>query len=307
MAALAGPALPPDAALAAAVSGGADSLALMRLGAAAFGARLIILSVDHGLRPGATADAQMVCGLAADLGLSAHVLHPGTPIAPANLQDGARRARYRALGQWCARHAVPVLMTAHHADDQAETLLMRLARGSGLSGLSGIRPLVHLCGVQVIRPLLGWPRAMLREALDGSGWVPADDPANRDSRFDRTAARQMLANADWLDPRRLGESARHLQQAEAALAWAADRAWAGRARATGTGIALDPEGLPAELRRRLLLLALDRMGAPPPDGPALARLIARLDDGGTGTIAGIRISAKAPHHWALAPAPPRRS
>lgn len=298
--------LPADAALAAAVSGGADSLALMRLGHQAFGARLHILTVDHGLRAGAADEARMVTNLAGTLGLAAHILRPDAPIAPANIQDGARRARYRVMGQWCVAHGVPLLMTAHHADDQAETLLMRLARGSGLAGLSGIRPAADLYGVRVIRPLLDWPRATVRAVLDGSGWLAVDDPANSDARFDRTAARRLLRDTDWLDPARLSQSAHHLQQAEQALAWATDRAWSGRVTEARGQVMIDPEGLPEELQRRLLLRGLAALGASDPDGPALARLLARLRAGGTGTIAGIRIIARAPHRWELAVAPPRR-
>lgn len=306
IAALAGPALPADAPLAVAVSGGADSLALMRLAAAAFGPRLTVLTVDHGLRASAADEARTVAALAGGLGLGCHILQPDAPIAAANVQDGARRARYRAMGQWCLAHGVPVLLTAHHADDQAETLMMRLARGSGLSGLSGIRPVVDLYGVRVVRPLLGWPRAAVRGTLAGSGWTPVDDPANSDARFDRTHARRLLAEADWLMPERLADSARHLQAAEAALAWATDRAWASRATASDGGIALDAEGLPADLQRRLLLRGLDQLGASAPDGPAVERVLARLQANGTGTIAGVRVSAKAAHRWWLVAARPHR-
>src|SRR3546814_18792599 len=104
---------------------------------------------------------------------------------------------------------VTIRMTAHHADDQAETLLMRLARGSGLSGLSGVRARRSGKGVTIMRPLLGYRKTELAEIVRAAGLIAADDPSNRSQAYDRTPARALLAAAPWLDPLRITASAAH--------------------------------------------------------------------------------------------------
>jgi tRNA(Ile)-lysidine synthase len=303
--ALAGPALTDCGQLALAVSGGPDSLALMWLGAEAFGSRAVVLTVDHGLRAEAAAEAAAVCARARALGLEAHRLDVAVATTGRGLQADARDSRYAALRRWCTGHRVRLLLTAHHAEDQAETLLMRLARGSGLAGLAGIRAVRPLGeDVLLLRPLLGARRAELAAIVARAGWVAADDPSNRDPRHDRTRARALLAKTPWLSPMRLQETAAQLAEAEAALAWAADRAWASRVVHEPPAIRIDAEGLPAELQRRLLGRALETLGAAP-RGRAVARLAARLAAGGSGTLDGVaaRVSAR---QWHLAKAPPRR-
>ncbi len=293
-----------DEQLALAVSGGADSLALLLLAAAAFPGRIQVLTVDHGLRPEATGECAMVARLAHGLGAPADILRlslrPG-----GNVQARARDARYRALGERCAELGLRFLLTAHHENDQAETLLLRLARGSGLAGLAAIGATSRLAGVTVLRPLLARRRAELAAIVAAAGWTAAEDPSNADPKYDRTSARTLLAASSWLRPERLSASARHLRQAEEALCWAADRSWDSRALAGDDGrITLDPEGLPAELRRRLLGRGLAAFGAAP-DGPALARLLADLDSGRAGCSGPALVR---PHRgrWAIGPAPQRR-
>ncbi len=292
--------------VAAAVSGGPDSLALLWLAWQAFGSALCVLTVDHGLRPGSAAEAEGVRAHAAALGLEAAVLTLAEAPRGNSVQNWARKARYAAMAGWCRAHHVPLLMTAHQADDQAETLLMRLARGSGPAGLGGIWPARSLGGgVLLVRPLLGVRRQELAAIVAAAGWRPVEDPANRDPRFDRTRMRTLLAREPLLDPLRLGRAAAALRESEAALQWAAARAWEGRVRRTGDALCLEVEGLPAELCRRLLARALEEMGAVPRGG-AVARLVDRLAAGGAGTLGGIAASATA-EGWLLRPAPPRRS
>lgn len=290
--------------LALAVSGGADSLALMWL-AAPLPVRPYVLSVDHGLRAGAAEECRMVGERAAELGLS-HIILTVKVEPGASVQALARRARYRAMAEWCHAQGVGVLATAHHQDDQAETLLMRLARGAGLSGLSGIREVSTIEGLRVIRPLLAYPKAELEDVLKSAGWGWVTDPSNDDPRHDRTHARRLLASAPWLSAERLGASAAHLAQAEEALEWAATRAWETRACATDDGWLLDPLALPPELQRRLLIRALAEMGECNPDGPTVSRLTERLSDGGGGTIGRIVVRARL-GRWDMRPAPARRS
>lgn len=300
---LAGPAFRPDTPLALAVSGGADSLALLALGAEAFGDRALVLSVDHGLRAASAGECAMVAARAAECGLPHQTLT--LALGPGgDIQARARTARYAAMARACAEHGIALLLTAHHADDQAETLLMRLARGSGVGGLAGIRPLSRIDGLMVLRPLLGVRRASLAEIPAARGWTAVDDPSNRDPRFDRSRARALLAVGDWPDPARLAASAACLAEAEDALHWAATRAFETRHEWRPPELRLDPGDLPDELGRRLLAQGLAAFGHRA-DGPALTRLIERLKAGGPGTLGPVRVMAR-DGLWRLTPAPPRR-
>ncbi len=297
--------LPPDARLAVAVSGGPDSLALLLLAAAAFPGRIHGLTVDHGLRAAAAAEAADVAAICAARGIGHATLRWRGDKPAANRQAAARAARYALMVDWCVANGHGLLLTAHHADDQAETLLMRLARGAGNGGLAGIRPCRPLGGgVLLVRPLLGTRRSALASVVAGAGLTPVDDPANSDPAFDRTAARVALAALPWLDAERVAASAAHLAEAEAALAWTADRAWAGAATASPDGVTLDIAGLPAELTLRLLRRALATLSPDTvPRGDALMRLVATLAAGGTATLVGVR--ARGGAIWRFSPARPR--
>lgn len=293
--------------IALAVSGGPDSLALLLLAAAAWPGCVSALTVDHGLRPESASEAAMVARLCAVLGVPHRTLVlQGLGASKANVQARAREARYLALEAECVRQGIGVLMTAHHADDQAETLLMRLARGSGLSGLAGIRASRLAGGVAIHRPLLGWRKVELSALVGQAGLVPADDPSNRNPAYDRTAARDLLAQADWLDPARLTASVANLAQAEDALQWTADQAWRGRATRDGNTILLDLDGLPAELVRRLTVRAIGQLNPGwRPDGPSVDRLIAAVDKQRASTLGGIRV--RYGRRWRFAVAPHRRA
>lgn len=291
--------------MAVAVSGGPDSLALLWLAAYAFPGRVTAMTVDHGLRAEAMQEVALVAGCAAEVGVPHRLLRLGAPPGPANLQAEARAARYAALVAACRAQGIGILLTAHHADDQAETLLLRLARGSGLRGLAGVRARTSIERVDVRRPLLGWRRQALARVVGDAGWVAADDPSNRDPRFERTGARALLAATPWLNAERVAASAAHLAEAEAALEWAAARAWESRAVAGESDVVLDPEALPAELRRRLLVAGLAAMGVGAPDGVQVARLQAKLEAGGTATLGGVKAQYLPEGRWRLSRAAPR--
>ena len=293
--------------LALAVSGGPDSMALLALAATEFPGRIAALTVDHRLRPAAATEAATVAACCVERGIPHATLAWRGDKPATGIQSAAREARYTLMAEWCAANGYTLLLTAHHADDQAETLLMRLARGSGSAGLAGIRPTRALGhGVTLVRPLLSRRRAELAAIASATGWPLADDPSNRDPHYSRTAARALLAATPWLDVPNIAATAAHLAAAEAALAWAADRAWAGRATCTPTHVILDTAGLPAELVRRLVLQALASLApAAQPRGPDLARLIARLTTGGTATLAGIRVTGGPT--WLFSPAAPRNA
>jgi tRNA(Ile)-lysidine synthase len=282
-----------------AVSGGPDSLALLLLAVAARPGAVEAATVDHGLRPESADEAAFVAGICAGLGVPHATLRPDAPIT-GNLQSAARHVRYKLLESWRAARGLDWLLTAHHADDQAETVLMRLNRGSGVTGLAGVRAV----NGRVARPLLGWRRAELAGIVADEGIAAVADPGNVDSRYDRARLRAALAGADWLDVPAFARSAAALAAAEDALDWAATRSWHERVRSDGDRFLLDPAGLPAELVRRLVLRILETLApGAAPRGAETSRLIARLEAGGTATLAGVKATGGA--LWRFVPAPPR--
>ncbi len=208
-----------------AVSGGADSLALLLLAQAALPGQIAVCSIDHGLRPEAAGEVALVERIAGERGI------PFTPLTvtvlPGNIQARARAARYAALAQWAAAERLGAVATAHHADDQAETLLMRLNRGSGLAGLAGVRSrgVIEDSEITLLRPLIGWRKVELAAIVAHVGITPVQDPANTNPVFDRTRLRLALADAEWLDPVQLAASAAHLAESWQALEWYAELDW----------------------------------------------------------------------------------
>lgn len=297
----------PSAKIGVAVSGGPDSLALLLLAAAARGGKIAAATVDHALRPESRAEADMVAAVCQRLAVPHTILTVDWPRRPAsNLQARAREARYQLLSDWSLQHDLHAVATAHHLDDQAETLLMRLARGAGVGGLGATRasrPLVD--GVRLVRPLLGWRKAELVALVAGAGLTPVDDPSNRDPRHDRVRMREWLRRADWADPERLAASAAWLNEADEALDWALAPLAEKRLARDGGALLVDPSGVPRELQRRLLLAAFAEMGAARPRGPELGRALDTLRKGGSTTLAGLKLEGGA--KWRLQPAPPRRN
>lgn len=208
------------------MSGGPDSLALLLLAHGALGAQAIAAAtVDHGLRPDSAREAAFVAQLCAERGIEHKVL--SISVDEGNLQANARAARYLALGQWHDEVRAAALLTAHHADDQAETLLMRLNRGSGVSGLAAIRSMTDIpgWGGSLARPLLRWRKAELEAVVDACGIEPVRDPSNVDPQFDRARVRAFLGEQDWIDPLALATSAEHLEDAWRAIEWFAAEDW----------------------------------------------------------------------------------
>lgn len=295
--------------LAVAVSGGPDSLALLLLARAAFPGRIAAATVDHGLRSESAAEAEAVARLCGEIGVPHRILAARVEAEGEGLQAAARAARYAALTEWMEGDGLRLLLTAHHADDQAETLLMRLNRGSGVAGLAGIRAEGAVPGTggrfRLCRPLLGWRRSELQAVVAGAGVEAALDPGNRDERFDRARLRRQLGGAPWLDPVALARSAALLAEAEAALDWTAAPLFAARAQVGAGAVSLRPNGLPPELLRRLVLRCLRELApAAKPRGEALAAFIGRLEEGGTATLCEVK--GKGGETWHFEPAPPRR-
>ena len=184
-----------DEVVAVGVSGGADSLALVLQAAeelAVFGRKIVALTVDHGLRPTSRLEAEYVAGLMQKYGIEHHILTWTGKKPTTGIEEAARQARYALITEWCSQNNVHVLLTAHHAKDQAETFLMRLQRGSGLEGLCGIREYSVRDGLVILRPLLAVNPENLRDYLRQRAIVWVEDESNHDTTFLRGKIRQYL-------------------------------------------------------------------------------------------------------------------
>jgi tRNA(Ile)-lysidine synthase len=303
---------PPDAKLGIAVSGGPDSLALLLLAAAARPGAVEAATVDHALRTGSAKEAEMVASLCEKLGVPHVTLKAEWKQKPETaIQERARVERYRLLARWLGERDLSMLVTAHHLDDQAETLLMRLNRGSGARGLAGMRPAMALpipgAKVRLLRPLLAWRRSELEEICKSAGLKPVADPSNEDEQFERVRVRKGLASADWLDSEGMARAAAHLAAADVALHWATDKEWESQVKRGDNAIVYRPAA-PLEIRRRIArrsVVALAREGrANPLRGRELDRLVAVLNRGGKATIRGVLCSGG--EEWRFTPAPKRR-
>jgi tRNA(Ile)-lysidine synthase len=329
-------------ALVLAVSGGPDSVALMWLAARwrrslARGPHLTVVTVDHGLRPEAAREAREVKRQATALALTHRTLRWRGAKPKTGLPAAARDARYRLLAQAARATGATHVLTAHTRDDQAETLLMRLLRGSGIAGLSAMARVTMRDGIVLARPLLDVPKSQLIATLKRARLGFADDPTNRDAAFTRPRLRALLPQlaSEGGDARNLVRLAGRLARANAAVDVLTDGAERFlRLRDHGLGDRGDaPHGpgarsfdakafatLPEEVRLRLLLRAIDALGH---EGPAelgkVETLLAALDQAIVGgrrspakgrpalkqTLAGALISL-AGGRIHVAPAPVRR-
>ncbi|WP_158586826.1 tRNA lysidine(34) synthetase TilS [Aurantiacibacter zhengii] len=294
-----------------AVSGGPDSMAMLLLAHEAIPSGFEVGTVDHGLRPEAKDECALVVAACEERGVPCEVLT--VTIAEGNVQAKAREARYFALDLWAQRRGLAVVATAHHADDQAETLLMRLNRGSGVSGLAGVREYVWPLGheLPVIRPLLRFRRAELDGVIKTAGLTVAQDPSNHDDRFDRVRMRQALSEADWLDPLALSRSASHLAEADEALDSQTNAAV--RDHVTRYSDRVECSSPP---NRAIALRVIDRiigwLGGTA-RGSQVADLLDKLERCEGGNVGGVLVTVEGkwgqaqPPRWVFRPEPPRRT
>ncbi|MHA6721799.1 tRNA lysidine(34) synthetase TilS [Sphingomonas sp. RS2018] len=334
-----------DGIIAVAVSGGPDSMAMLALAAAACPSQVIAATVDHGLRAESAAEATLVARWCADAGVPHAALHPPRDWQPRSVQADARDIRYALLGDWAVAAGAATLLTAHHADDQAETFLMRAARGSGVSGLAGIRASWawerrrwqqgrsasdqssppfglsevegaprHDANVTVARPLLGWTRRELAAVVAATGMTVIQDPSNADTRFDRVRMRDHLQGDTPFDALALAASAAACAEADAALTEMMAVLLRERTRESNAAERVhDVADLPRELRRRFVRDAIGYVrevnGVSEgrwSDAANVESLLNALNAGGKATLAGVVGSADG-DLWTFAAAPPRRS
>jgi tRNA(Ile)-lysidine synthase len=285
-------ALPEGETVGVALSGGGDSTALLHLCLAA-GCRVEAVTVDHRLRPESAAEAAGVALACAPFGVRHEVrVWEHGPVA-GNVMDAARQARMGLILDWAKARGLSLVALGHTRDDQAETLLMGLARAAGIAGLSGMRRAFVVDGVRFVRPLMDAGREELRDWLRGRGIGWVDDPTNEDPRYQRVKARRALAALAPLGitVEALASVAGNLAQAQAALAVqvrAAARHLREAAGALEVEAALWQE--PEEVRRQLVVAALRWLtGAEhAPRAAEVARFLAAMQAGRDATLAGCR-------------------
>ena len=326
-----------------AVSGGPDSVALMWLAARwrralSRGPRLLAVTVDHGLRTDAAREARAVKRLARALDVPHRTMRWTGAKPKSGLPAAAREARYRLLAQAARQSGATHILTAHTSDDQAETLLMRLLRGSGIAGLAAMARETERGGVRLARPFLNVSKSQLIATLKKANVAFADDPTNRDMNFTRPRIRALMPvlAAEGGDTRKLARLASRLSRANAAieiLADGAERYLALRDRQAASAAGATTQNpktlnaktfdagafaaMPDEIRLRLLLRAIGRFGH---EGPAelgkvealLSALDLALSEAGgrrrprlKQTLAGALVSLIG-DRISIAPAPPRR-
>jgi tRNA(Ile)-lysidine synthase len=283
-----------------AVSGGPDSIALLLLMHECYNGQIAAATVDHQLRTASAAEAQFVADLCADRKIPHYILTPRRAIT-GNIQSSARHTRYALLEKWADDHDCAYIATAHHADDQLETMLMRLARGSGVDGLSGVRR----TNGRIIRPLLDFTKAELVAVCERAGIIPVQDPSNADTDFDRVRMRTWLAAMpNPLHVSAAARSASALADASAALDWMTAMLAADRIGQQDDWITLRPGDLPRELQRRLLLRCLAQIEPETRHrGEAISRGLDSLLAGRTITLGNTY--CKGGPIWKFRPAPSR--
>ncbi|WP_134678449.1 tRNA lysidine(34) synthetase TilS [Paracoccus ravus] len=279
-----------------ALSGGGDSMALMHLARGwAQGRLLMAATVDHGLRPESADEARQAHRAATALSIPHATLLWQRDNEAGNLMAAARDARLRLLSGWAERNRLDAVLLGHTLDDQAETLLMRLARGSGVDGLAAMAESRIAFGMRWIRPMLGVSRGDLREWMTGRGIGWIDDPSNENEDYDRVRIRKALAGLN-LPARQLAQSAANMAQARDALQDFAALTAEGATAQQGT-LKLPWTAFrraPLEIRRRLLVAGLRFVtGADyPPRRETLLNAISALNTAPRLTLEGVIVEPR---------------
>lgn len=258
----------PPARIGVAVSGGSDSLALLHVLARVFeglDTQVFAVTVDHGLRPEAAEEARFVAQVATALDVPHDTLKWEDRSAAGNLQARARDARYDLMTEWAREKEIAVLALGHTADDQAETVLMRIARSSGVDGLAGIARRRIRQGITLVRPLLDASREDLRSYLTEQGQTWIDDPSNEDHKFERVRMRAAAPQLRelGLTTQALSDVAANMSSAKEALDWYTFLSARESVQLDGGDVLIDQRQFrtfPDEIARRLLVQALCWIG-----------------------------------------------
>jgi tRNA(Ile)-lysidine synthase len=279
-----------------AVSGGSDSLALLHA-AKAWGVGVEAVTVDHGLRPEAAGEAAYVGELCRGLGVPHTVLRWQGWDGKGNLQDQARQNRYALIARWAEARRLPSVALGHTMDDQAETLLMRLARAAGVDGLASMRMVFERDGIRFDRPFLFDRRADLRAYLTSGGVRWIEDPSNEDESFGRVRARRVLEALSPLgiETESLFRVALNLRDASDALGQMASEFARAKVKAAGGDLIFDRTALrrqPAEIARRLVGHALMFVASAdyPPRREPLEAVMEQLKGTGKATLHGCLVT-----------------
>ncbi|CUH75569.1 tRNA(Ile)-lysidine synthase [Tritonibacter multivorans] len=290
-----------------AVSGGSDSLALLSLaveGLAGTGIELFAATVDHRLRAASQEEAAAAKAVCDQLGVPHDTLVWEAGPQGGNLQDQAREARYDLLTRWAKGRDIPMIALGHTADDQAETVLMRLRRASGVTGLAAMRPRRMRNGIMLARPMLDLRRAELQAYLQARDIAWIDDPSNENTKFERVRIRQAM---DLLEPLGLTVStltavAENMARSRDALDWYAFTSAQELLQVSPLGVRINQRGfrvLPEEIAFRLLRHSLGWMSGqvyPPRRDPMLAALRA-VRHGTSFTLAGCQLVTRKGSTW----------
>lgn len=297
----------PPARLGVAVSGGGDSIALLHILSRCFEpgrVALFAVTVDHGLRPEAAQEALSVQTFSTSLLVPHTTLRWQTPDPSGNLQERAREARYRLISTWAKTQDIAVLAVGHTADDQAETVLMRLARSSGVDGLAAMPLNRTLFGMTLIRPLLGLTRQELRDYLNAHGIDWVEDPSNQDTSFERVRIREALTHLAplGLTPQALSDVARNMTRAREALDWYSFLAARDIAVVDGGDVLFDLRqfrALPEEIARRLLVRSVSWIGGSVhgPRRVPLGLALESIRSGRSSTLGGCNVLRHDKHVW----------
>ncbi len=274
--------------------------------------KLTVLTVDHGLRAGSGQEVRQVAGWTAGVGLPHVALHWKGSKPETGIQAKARTARYDLMTEWCRHNDAPVLLTAHTLDDQAETVLMRLARTTSLDSLAGIYRVSHWNGTELFRPLLNEMRENLRSYLSSLGQAWIDDQSNEDERFERVRIRKAMPGLRDLGitAEGLAELARRVNEAVQGL-WGATDDWVKlHVQEFDTGHCVVPLEAFAdqteELKSRILGRLISRFGAGKMPEPAELELLAAwVDAGGSRRTLGGAIIARRKDHVLIGREPRR--
>lgn len=297
----------PPAKLGVAVSGGSDSIALLHLLSQmrqTTKTELHVVTVDHGLRAEASDEARQVAAISDQLGLPHDSLSWEDWDRSGNMQCEARNARYRLMADWAVARDIDTIALGHTADDQAETVLMQMARRAGVDGLAGMPVRRLRDGLTWIRPLLGTRRAALRSYLKalGVGWI--DDPSNEDLSFDRVKARKALEQLSdvGIDVEGLSAVAANMAQASAALNFQTFQVMREIGQTNAGGVVISAQGWNAqttEIKRRLLLRAIKWItnAEYAPRHGAVAHAMQAISGGSGATVDGCQIGVSQGDIW----------